>query len=61
MKIEKWGGVAGKPGMLDLEWKLKNEDWKIRRWRLEDGGRLIVCVTELKGQGEGAVVRVYDS
>jgi hypothetical protein len=32
MKIEKWGGgVAGKPGMLDLEWKLKNEDWKIRR------------------------------
>ena len=39
------GGVAGKPGMLDLEWKLKNEDWKIRRCRWEDGGRLMICVT----------------
>jgi hypothetical protein len=23
-------GVAGKPRMLDLEWKLRNEDWKMR-------------------------------
>jgi len=36
MKIEKWGGVAGKPGMLDFEWKMKNEDWNMKIGRLED-------------------------
>ena len=37
-------GVAGKPRRLDLEWKLKNEDWKM--------GRLIVCViVSQRGRG----------